>query len=247
MNLLVVDWDYFFPFEQDEAGPALYDWGHFETPYHLEEVWRDRALDFLLCDRPLPGTTGRERRFWSRFRLTPGAVLYYADSNALAWDPRVRAGVRAVWLYDAHHDCGYGSADSGAAGQVRCDDWMCAYHRPGAELRVRYPRWRAHAMWSEPEPRVPVDRRVDDEAPVRVVFDRVFVCRSGAWTPPWLDEAFFAFLRAAPAARRVNLDGVRARRFDREGLERSVAAERAGLAILRLVQGSPVVGGRRAC
>ena len=55
---------------------------------------------------------------------------------------------------------------------------------------------------------------MDDTTPIPVVFDRVFVCRSGAWTAPWLDAAFFQFLAAAPVTHQVNLDGVAPRSFN---------------------------------
>jgi hypothetical protein len=105
MRLLVVDFDYFFPLPQ---GPdPLFAWAHFETPYYLLEAWEERALAFLLRGLPLPEARGWEG-FWGRFALAPGAVLYYADSNALAFHERVRQGVEEVVLFDAHHDAGYG-------------------------------------------------------------------------------------------------------------------------------------------
>lgn len=39
-------------------------------------------------------------------------------------------------------------------------------------------------------------RRPDDRAIADV--DMVFLCRSGAWLPPWCDDAFFRFVNAAP-------------------------------------------------
>lgn len=50
----------------------------------------------------------------------------------------------------------------------------------------------------EPEPKVPVALEVDPGGRVEGVFHRVFVCRSGAWVPPWADPGFFAFLEEAP-------------------------------------------------
>jgi hypothetical protein len=39
---------------------------------------------------------------------------------------------------------------------------------------------------------------VDDGASHLGQFDKVFVCRSGAWVPPWFDDAFADFLQIAP-------------------------------------------------
>lgn len=41
-------------------------------------------------------------------------------------------------------------------------------------------------------------QRVDDGDPIAEEFDTVFVCRSGAWVPPWCDGQFEEFLDAAP-------------------------------------------------
>jgi hypothetical protein len=232
MRLLVVDFDFFFPVVEDPQDPRrfLYDWAHFETPYHLLEAWERRALAFLLRGLDLPMPRGYEG-FWQRVEASPQAVLYYADSNALAFHPQVRRGVREVVLFDAHHDAGYRPVGEEPA----CDDWMVFYHREGARLSLRYPSWRAHALVEEPEPQVPLERRVDEGGPVLGV-DRIFLARSGAWVPPWADGAFFAFLASAPWPK-VNLDGVAPRPFDLEALRRRAQEEALGLRVMERLLG----------
>ncbi|WP_019550596.1 hypothetical protein [Thermus scotoductus] len=231
MRLLVVDFDYFFPVPQDAKDPLapLFAWAHFETPYYLEEAWEERALAFLLRGLPLPGARGWEG-FWGRFAFAPGAVLYYAESNALAFHPEVREGVREVVLFDAHHDAGYRPLGEEPA----CDDWMVFYHRLGARLRVYYPPWRDPSL--EPEPQVPVARALDPGGRVEGVFHRVFLCRSGAWVPPWADGDFFAFLGKAPLPK-VTLEAVARRPFDLVGLLRRSEEEALGLRIMERLRG----------
>ncbi|GAA6750951.1 hypothetical protein Thermus77412_14380 [Thermus antranikianii] len=231
MRLLVVDFDYFFPVPQDVKDPLapLFAWAHFETPYYLEEAWEERALAFLLRGLPLPGARGWEG-FWGRFAFAPGAVLYYAESNALAFHPEVREGVREVVLFDAHHDAGYRPLGEEPA----CDDWMVFYHRLGARLRVYYPPWRDPSL--EPEPQVPVARALDPGGRVEGVFHRVFLCRSGAWVPPWADGDFFAFLGKAPLPK-VTLEAVARRPFDLVGLLRRSEEEALGLRIMERLRG----------
>ncbi|MCS6869222.1 hypothetical protein [Thermus sp.] len=233
MRLLAVDFDYFFPLPQDPGHPEafLYAWAHFETPYYREAAWEERALAFLLRGLPLPQAQGWEG-FWERFTFAPGARLYYADSNALAFHPQVREGVEEVVLYDAHHDAGYRPLGEEPA----CDDWMVHYARQGARLRVFYPPWRDPAL--EPEPQVPLAREVDPGGRVEGPFHRVFLCRSGAWVPPWADAAFFAFLAAAPLPK-VPLEPVAPRAWDLEGLRRRVAEEALGLWIMDALRRSP--------
>jgi hypothetical protein len=229
MRLLVVDWDFFFPVSELAAGLhappddwGLFDWAHNEDdPIFYEFIWSIRAADFLRAGRTLPQAEGW-REFWKRFTIAPRASLFYADSNAAAVLPRVRKFVDEVWLYDAHHDTGYGEGDLARATEARevtCENWTYVYRAQGAEVHMRYPQWRAYAMTAEPEPQLRIDRAVDDGArPAEPgQFDRVFVCRSPAWVPPWCDEDYQAFIAAAPVQRAVSVDGAkRLREFDAE-------------------------------
>ncbi len=226
MRLLVVDFDYFFPVPQRREDPLapLFAWAHFETPYHLGEAWEGRALAFLLRGLPLPEARGWEG-FWERFSFAPGARLFYADSNALAFHPRVREGVEEVVLFDAHHDAGYRPLGEEPA----CDDWMVFYAQQGVALKVFYPPWRDPAQ--EPEPQVPLERALDPGGRVEGVFHRAFLCRSGAWVPPWADGAFFRFLEAAPLSKET-LEPLSPRPFDLKALKRRVEGEALGLWIM---------------
>jgi hypothetical protein len=223
INLLVVDFDYFFPVvELPQQGP---DWPYFDW-YHAEGLvlpgmWESRAANFLANKLPLPQTSGEEAAFWDRVRISPEAELYYADSNAYAIDRSVNRWVSSVWLYDAHHDCGYkpnAVERMLERDDVSCEDWMLAYHEAGADLHVRYPTWRTVAFDVEGDPEVEVDRIFDDRAVPDVVFDRVFVCRSGTWTPPWLDGRFLEFVLAAPLASRTELESCSPRQWDEGNL-----------------------------
>lgn len=206
MRLLVVDWDYFFH-NRLQAGDdhwPLYDWGHAESPFFIELIWPIRASGFIRNGIELPGTTGQQHNFWDSFQFMPGADTYFAESNSAAAHVDVAADVTEVWLYDAHHDAGYHSENPdelAEAGVWSCENWMMLYYCLGADLHVRYPTWRWDAFDAEPEPAVRIDRQIDNEdnRPTEVKFDRVFVCRSGAWVPPWLDQEFFAFLNDCPA------------------------------------------------
>ena len=212
MRLLSVDWDYFVPSIDHEVVrsprgsiPYALDIGEYFTPDMLDALWDSRAAALLARGVPLPGTSGEEQTFWERFHVSPGAVLYYADSHAQAAHPRVRTAIAEVWNYDAHHDCGYeGAADDfEMLGWVGCANWMCYYALRGATLQVRYPFWRGDAAARERPPLCSVNRSSDSPA---CSFDVIFVARSSAWTPPWLDGDFEAFLEAAPVSERHCLD-----------------------------------------
>lgn len=213
MRLLSLDWDYFVP----SIDLEFIEWGTRRVPYALptgeyfsddmlDALWDSRAAALLRHRIPLPGTSGEEERFWERFHIAPGASLYYADSHAQAVHAALRMGITEVWNYDAHHDCGYEGAldDVDRLGWVGCANWMCYYSLRGAGLHVRYPSWRVGGAVREPAPLCPVDRAIEGDPTCS--FDLLFVARSSAWTPPWLDRTFMTFLDAAPVDRRVCLD-----------------------------------------
>ncbi len=223
-RLLVVDWDYFFPnIERPEDGKhmefLMYDWGHNEQRHRdifLNHIWIGRAATFKAAGFPIPDTSRLEAAFWQRFRFSPKTELYYADSNVFAVDDTVAKGIQGIWLFDAHHDSGYKGSitDIINRGTVNCEDWMINYAGVQGLPHVRYPQWRHYAMQTEPEPLISIDRQVDDEQPMRRMFHRIFVCRSGAWTPPWVDSKFTDFIADCPVRQKHNLDGVSERSFN---------------------------------
>lgn len=227
-HLLSVDWDAFFwsgiearglaPITPTEPHPAwqLYDWGHKEAPLYIEPpLWHARAMTFGAAGEALPGTTGEEQTFWGRFQIAPETPLYVAESHSSIMHLRAE-GWTDVWNYDAHHDGGYG-AGMGKQAQAAmaiarvidrsrwsCEDWAVAYALMGVRVHVRYPRWCEPRR--ESTPWLPMDRAVDNRKNGPGKVDGVFLCRSGAWVPAWLDDAFADFVRACPAARVSVLD-----------------------------------------
>lgn len=224
-NILVVDFDYFFP-NPLEAGEVLdgisglYDWGHREAPFFIEGIWPIRASQFLAAGLPLPRAVVPEG-WWSRFRLTQQPTLLLCDSNAHAGNLLPDGPIGQVWLFDAHHDAGYGATPqeglqkwNGHRSSLNCEDWMLNLYHGGADLHMRYPQWRANGMDMEPEPAVPVDRAVDDLAPLDIRFHTVLMCRSGAWVPSWCDPDFTALADAYPGRQRWLDQSVHPRAFD---------------------------------
>jgi hypothetical protein len=253
-KLLVVDWDFFF---MDKAGSddreaLLYDWGHREAPFFIETLWPNRAEGFIGNNLPLPGTTGEEIGFWNRFRFDPHAKLYFAESNSRAINTTIVSATdyfTQVWLYDAHHDAGYRHNGQTVRkltteGRWTCEDWMVLYSAIGAKLHVRYPTWKTWAFEMEPKPMVRVDRKFDDGKPPAldrrpITFDRVFVCRSGAWVPSWLDANFKQFIDACPVQDRTCLDGELPRReFSLEEVHRGIAERNEMFARLKEMERS---------
>jgi len=214
-RLLVVDFDFFLPNPmeaRDIEHPHryLYDWGHGESPFFLSNMlWSTRACGFLAYGLPLPMAVppdGGWPAFWSRFTFADHAVMGYADSNMHAgrMPPSTGKAFKSVTLLDAHHDSGYDPdiadiQEWEARNVYDCSDWMLLLQTRGCkDLTVRYPTWKPTGPDEAMTGGSLTKQIVDDGKRLRQTFDRVVICRSGGWVPPWCDHQFLEFLDACP-------------------------------------------------
>ena len=222
MNLLSVDWDYFFPNPfrskdgKNDSKLLLYDWGHRETSFFISGLWHSRALGFAQNGLELPMTEGYSG-FWERFRLRKGTKLFVAESHSqivsLPFRRLVRGQLEQVYSFDAHHDAGYhreSPEEIFRRGTVTCEDWVLWFLFGGVETKVFYPPWMDTEL--EPEPAIDLDRKTDPGGKIPLLFSAVFLCRSGAWVPSWTDHQFQEFVQAFPG-KVVDL-GLAERSFD---------------------------------
>lgn len=204
----------------------------------LNELWYSRALGFALNELPLPDTTGLEEKFWERFKFSKNTTLYYADSHARIYNEEIYKNISETYSFDAHHDCGYSNPNNEverkehlqhwlAVGQVSCQDWAIAYELiHNIRVKVFYPKWKVKDFKCKPaklevNPIIPIEMFEDDEKPViNKKFDRIFLCRSGGWTPSWLDAKFDKFVESCPVKTKISLDGLKNRDFSQERMER---------------------------
>jgi len=125
--------------------------------------------------------------------------------------------------FDAHHDLGYcdwnqlvGLAEQG---QCTCDTWLCSLMQwyPDLASRIVFPDWMRgeypikeqvgsirKVLPREMLSRVKMDFFTKKNGAISPVViepgetldvEGVFVCRSGAWVPPWLDKSFVQFVK----------------------------------------------------
>lgn len=237
-NLLVVDYDYFFPNPMEstkvakEIDPALrgmFDWGHSESIFFLSHaLWSIRAATFLAYGHDLPQVVPPEDgwgSFWDRFTFADGATMTYADSNLHAGKIEADGPHRAfdsIHLFDAHHDSGY-HANSFAkfldTQTYSCEDWMLYQQAKGCfDLTVHYPRWKPNGLKEKVAKGSITKQVIDDLKPLDTVFTDVFVCRSGAWVPPWCDRDFLDLIDASP---------LHSEQIDEEDMDREFTTDEA--------------------
>lgn len=140
-----------------------------------------------------------------------------AESHAAIypWLNRLR-DIELVHI-DAHHDMGYDDygymrrTNRGfkiVLPDVGCDNWIYRLIHEQRYSRIKsikliYPKWRKKnggdmtkmvenriEDWRKNGVEIDVCYGLEENMPRDVRFNKAFVCRSGAWVPPWLDEDF---------------------------------------------------------
>jgi hypothetical protein len=201
-RLLSVDWDYFFPIpNSDDETWLLYDWGHKEAPLFMGSMlWYSRDALFQARGLSRPTVNDQWKTFWSRVEIDPQAEMVFGESHSWAAAQEIAEDVTEVWSFDAHHDLGYNLHDleDAVQGSYTCGTWLVHYVKNGAKVHVRYPEWKDPEEDGRPKIGQLHDLATYDPLERLPIFDRVFVCRSGAWVPPWCDEDYVTFVHDCP-------------------------------------------------
>lgn len=189
MNILSVDWDYFFPNSFD------YDWGHKETPFFLDAIWPFRAGHRNMCTGELATKAMRPRpefrEFWDRVVDGSPAHLVIVESHADMLEILRLVGPSRVVNFDAHHDLGYGETE-----ELECGNWALHGVEEGLieGYELYYPEWRYDSPesvcedgWLLHGPEFGLPKEPEH-------FDLIFICRSSAWTPSWSDDDWLEFI-----------------------------------------------------
>jgi len=212
---ITIDWDYFIP--DALKGTSC----QYETEYYLLNWWRGFEERYGKIN-----TSGVEKRFWSVLRdyfLLPNTVIV-SDSHKYAYD--VMFGCDLVINFDAHHDCfdvpkpcdvkalSNSYFDEKTLNKVRmgCGNWGGFLLRSDDKLKF---------IWVNPNTygKFPFPREFDDRIEVcgneniigkfedlislnmghKITINSLHICRSGAWSPPWLDDKFIKFVLKSEA------------------------------------------------
>lgn len=196
--VLSVDFD-FFVREKIE-----YDWGHKEAPFFINEVWPIRAMQDIgiieetsVIGNPAALAQELENLKW---KFKKNCKLSIAESHASAYGAlRGKENLEIINI-DAHHDIAYGQID-----RLDCGNWIAMLAIDGTlkKVTVVYPEWRREEDFDRPSDEtlrkirglgveVDIVYGIGSTHPRKV--DEVFIARSGAWVPPWNDEAFMDFV-----------------------------------------------------
>lgn len=205
---LSIDFD-FFIHEKLE-----YDWGHRENGIFIQDIWPIRAMHLMAAGiDPLKevGLTGDPNELAAqledlKWKFKKRSHLSVAESHSSAYHALKGKTNLEIINIDAHHDICYGQDK-----KLDCGNWIYMLAKEGRvnKVTIIYPLWRKSEhdaeMDSDYLSSESVKKITSLGVDVDVVYgidktharkvDEVFIARSGAWVPPWTDDAFYTFIQ----------------------------------------------------
>lgn len=192
MTGITIDWDFFVPEDPQ------WDIQHAESLMYLQMLWEARCglVDLIKLHESA-------HTFWDwllDLLELHDASMTVSDSHAWVFrDPYLLHADRIV-LFDQHHDCWPREKDDAEQDLIRCHTWARAWLEANKDREL---------IWVYPDWQDPNDYEMQDDIRPRVILtpqslvtqetfgddiSGIHICRSGCWTPPWLDHDFIKFV-----------------------------------------------------
>lgn len=198
INVCSIDWDYFFPDEHP------YDWGLNEFPASLlNRLWVIRAGNVPIFTKAfkdrnialynfLPDIE-RINTFWNHIKTKDSSIVI-TESHAELFKIIDAMEIEiTLYNFDAHHDI-YSDKN------LNCGNFVYhllneGYLKP-ENYHIVYPHWREDSLDGlivcDDIEKINTYYQIPEDLPI---FNIIFICRSGAWTPPWSDDHWINFIQ----------------------------------------------------
>lgn len=199
--LLSVDWDYFICTPKNNPG------SYSESAKNIVNLWYKRYIQSKMEKRDIQRDyklIPEIKTFWDNlslhFKFTKDVKAYLSDSHAFSYDIARETDCNCVYLFDAHSDLGYGGLSS-LNFEVNCANWlgMLLKDKKINEANIIYSPFTAEKpeYFKQINNSFAVRYPGFNELGTNIEVSAIHICRSGAWTPPWLDEELSKFLKAS--------------------------------------------------
>ncbi len=198
--LLSVDWDYFVYTNKNNWGSYL------ESKRSLLDLWYKRFIQEKAMGRDIRKSfhlSSEMNTFWEsikkHFQFTDEVKVHVSDSHALSYDIAIESDCKTVCLFDSHADLGYGGISS-LNFEVNCSNWLGKLLKEG-HVKEAVIFYSTHTK-EKPEFFKQMNSIFNikycnlDDLDKEYKVGAIHICRSGAWTPPWLDMKFARFVEA---------------------------------------------------
>lgn len=199
--LISIDWDYFMPYIR------TWNVSYLENKKNIDKQWYKIFIKNKLkgIDVTKSMNVGIEiYSFWTKikkcFRFTDKTIIIVSESHKMSYQIAEENYCREVYSFDAHSDLGYGGIDS-LNYELNCANWL-------GKLLKNSLIDRANIIYSSYSAENPEDFKEINQL-YNIVYRSwetlgknisasiIHICRSGAWTAPWLDDKFFSFIKEA--------------------------------------------------
>ncbi|QZY56383.1 arginase [Crassaminicella profunda] len=198
-NLLSIDWDYFIPIKKEWCGSYI------ENKRNISKIWYNRYISNNMIENNLEESihVGSEcNDFWDKikkyFNISKSVKVFISDSHKLSYKIAKENACNKVFSFDAHSDLGYGGLKS-LDFELNCANWLgkllkdCVIKK--ANIIYSPYSYEKKEDFNEMNTKFNIDycnlKKLKEKEDVTVIH----ICRSGAWTPPWLDCKFRKFVK----------------------------------------------------
>ena len=221
--LLSIDWDYFIQIQKENWGSYI------ENKKNLMDLWYKRFLQAKAQGRNIQNSyrlSSGVDIFWEKirrfFRFDKDVKAYVSDSHSLSYDIAANHGLRTVYLFDSHSDLGYGGTSS-LNFEINCANWLGKLFKDNRidEANIIYSPFTAEKpeYFKAMNSIYRIRYLSPDDLAAGIDVGAVHICRSGAWTPPWLDKRFEHFIKSSGLP--FNITDCPARKWDTKNISLS--------------------------
>lgn len=195
MNLLSIDWDYFFPDNFE------FDWAMDESQFFFyETIWPIRYSNMHLRTEQLAKDIYHPDQqllngFLNKVLINSNpSMLSIADSHTdIQHLINLFPAKVNIYNFDQHHDIHYYDRKPSKM-KLNCGNWVSYFRNRINEYHIIYPPWRKDKP-EHKDNRLNFSKSVSFDIPEHLPnFDMVFVCRSSPWTPSWSDHNWIEFI-----------------------------------------------------
>ncbi|MEY8000683.1 arginase [Clostridium sp. Mt-5] len=198
-NLLSIDWDYFIPIKERWYGSYI------ENRRNNVIIWYRRYFEDKKKGINIEKSvkTGRELiGFWNvikeHFIIKKKAKVYVSDSHKFSYYIGENSNCGEVINFDAHSDLGYGGIKS-LDFELNCANWLGKLLKNEVVNKVRIVyspyTYESKDEFQEINQVFNVKYPQIEDIKDKTAIDYIHICRSGSWTPPWLDCKFYEFIK----------------------------------------------------
>ncbi|WP_270940506.1 arginase [Romboutsia lituseburensis] len=197
-SFISIDWDYFMNYIKDYQDSEIENKNNIIM--HWYKIYLENKSKGIDLSKKM-STSGQENIFWKvlkqKFKLTKNTKLIVTESHANAYEIIKNSGCEKVYSFDAHSDLGYGGLRS-LYFEVNCANWLGKLLDDNIikEANIVYSKYTGERpeYFKEINDKFNVNYLRLEDIKESDVFDIIHICRSGAWSAPWLDKKFYEFL-----------------------------------------------------